>query len=99
MRFLHSRLCMPQTAQRTIAEVGGRVFFFRWESGYLWDDNIIGESGVREKLFAPIAPYRKWWSSQASIHAGQDDEFLEAAAQSGCKQLFLGWVYLSAKHK
>jgi radical SAM superfamily enzyme YgiQ (UPF0313 family) len=48
-----------------------------------------------QELFRAIAPYHKWWSSQASIHAGQNDEFLEAAARSGCKQLFLGLESIS----
>ena len=42
------------------------------------------------RLFKAIAPCRKWWSSQASIQAGEDEEFLEWAARSGCKQLFIG---------
>ena len=46
-------------------------------------------------LFRAIALYRKWWSSQASFQAGRDDEFLEVAAQSGCKQLFLGLESIS----
>lgn len=48
-----------------------------------------------KELFRAIAPYRKWWSSQASIQAGRDDQFLEAAARSGCKQLFLGLESIS----
>jgi radical SAM superfamily enzyme YgiQ (UPF0313 family) len=41
-------------------------------------------------LFRAIAPYKKWWSSQVSIQAGGDEAFLEWAARSGCKQLFIG---------
>jgi len=48
-----------------------------------------------KELFRAIAPYRKWWSSQASIHAGRVNEFLELAAESGCKQLFLGLESIS----
>ena len=52
-----------------------------------------------KELFSAITPYRKWWSSQASIHAGQDDDFLELAARSGCKQLFLGLeIDLAGQH-
>jgi radical SAM superfamily enzyme YgiQ (UPF0313 family) len=46
-------------------------------------------------LFRALAPYGKWWSSQVSLQAGRDDEFLEAAAQSGCKQLFVGLESIS----
>jgi len=56
----------------------------------LWDDNIAGDLEYAKALFRALAPQRKWWSSQASIHAARDDEFLELAARSGCKQLFIG---------
>jgi radical SAM superfamily enzyme YgiQ (UPF0313 family) len=46
-------------------------------------------------LFRALAPHKKWWSSQASIHAGKDEEFLELAARSGCKQLFIGFESIS----
>ena len=61
----------------------------------LWDDNIASDLEYAKALFRALAPYRKWWSSQASIHAGQDDEFLELAARSGCKQLFVGLESIS----
>jgi len=60
-----------------------------------WDDNLAGDMGYAKQLFRAITPYRKWWSSQASIQAGRDDEFLALAAQSGCKQLFLGLESIS----
>jgi radical SAM superfamily enzyme YgiQ (UPF0313 family) len=61
----------------------GKVMIF-------WDDNISADLNYAKELFKAITPYKKWWSSQASIQAGFDDEFLELAAKSGCKQLFLG---------
>lgn len=65
------------------ASFPGRVIIF-------WDDNLANDRDYAKDLFRAIAPYKKWWSSQASIQAGQDDEFLELAAGSGCKQLFIG---------
>jgi radical SAM superfamily enzyme YgiQ (UPF0313 family) len=59
------------------------------------DDNIAGDMDYAKELFRSITPYHKWWSSQASIQAGRDDEFLEAAAQSGCKQFFIGLESIS----
>jgi len=56
----------------------------------LWDDNIAADTNYAKALFRALAPCRKWWSSQATIHAAEDDEFLELAARSGCKQLFIG---------
>lgn len=62
---------------------GGKVIIF-------WDDNLANDRAYAKSLFRAITPYKKWWSSQASIHAAEDEEFLELAARSGCKQLFLG---------
>ena len=76
--------------KRPIAEVAAEYASFKGKVVIFWDDNMAGDMDYAKGLFRTIAPYRKWWSSQASIHAGRDDEFLEAAAQSGCKQLFLG---------
>ena len=76
--------------QRPIAEVAAEYASFRGKRIIFWDDNIAADKEYAKKLFRAIAPYRKWWSSQATIHAAQDDELLEEAARSGCKQLFLG---------
>jgi radical SAM superfamily enzyme YgiQ (UPF0313 family) len=76
--------------KRPIAEVAAEYASFKGKIIIFWDDNLAGDLGYAKALFRAITPYRKWWSSQASIHAGRDDEFLEAAARSGCKQLFLG---------
>jgi len=81
--------------KRPIAEVAAEYASFKGKVIIFWDDNLAGDLEYAKGLFRLIAPYRKWWSSQASIHAGQDDEFLEAAAQSGCKQLFLGLESIS----
>jgi len=61
----------------------------------LWDDNIASDIEYAKTLFRALAPHRKWWSSQTSIQAAQDDEFLELAASSGCKQLFVGLESIS----
>jgi len=81
--------------KRPIAEVAAEYASFKGNVIIFWDDNIAGDMEYAKKLFRAIAPYRKWWSSQASIHAGRDDEFLAAAARSGCKQLFLGLESIS----
>jgi radical SAM superfamily enzyme YgiQ (UPF0313 family) len=60
-----------------------------------WDDNLANDRAYAIDLFHKIAPHKKWWSSQVSIQAGQDEEFLEAAARSGCKQLFVGLESIS----
>jgi radical SAM superfamily enzyme YgiQ (UPF0313 family) len=70
------------------ASFPGKVIIF-------WDDNLASDREYAKALFRSIAPYRKWWSSQVSIQAGKDAEFLELAAKSGCKQLFIGFESIS----
>ncbi|MDR3577784.1 MAG: radical SAM protein [Anaerolineaceae bacterium] len=81
--------------KRPVAEVAAEFASFQGKIIIFWDDNIAGDMAYAKQLFRAIAPSKKWWSSQASIHAGQDDEFLELAARSGCKQLFLGLESIS----
>jgi radical SAM superfamily enzyme YgiQ (UPF0313 family) len=81
--------------KRPVAEVAAEFASFAGKVIIFWDDNIAGDLDYAKELFKAIAPYHKWWSSQASIHAGQDEEFLELAARSGCKQLFLGLESIS----
>ena len=81
--------------KRPVAEVAAEYASFQGKVIIFWDDNLAGDVEYAKELFRAIAPYRKWWSSQASIQAGRDDEFLEAAARSGCKQVFLGLESIS----
>jgi radical SAM superfamily enzyme YgiQ (UPF0313 family) len=81
--------------KRPIEEVVAEYASFKGKIIIFWDDNIAGDLEYAKALFRAITPYRKWWSSQASIHAGRDEEFLETAAKSGCKQLFLGLESIS----
>lgn len=81
--------------QRPVAEVAAEYASFQGKVIIFWDDNLAGDLTYAKRLFAAITPYHKWWSSQVSIHAGQDDKFLEAAARSGCKQLFIGLESIS----
>ncbi|MGB7761313.1 MAG: radical SAM protein [Bryobacteraceae bacterium] len=81
--------------KRPVAEVAAEYASFRGKVIIFWDDNIVGDMDYAKRLCRAITPYRKWWSSQASIHAGRDGEFLEVAANSGCKQLFLGLESIS----
>src|SRR5579883_2578256 len=76
--------------KRPIPEVAAEYGSFHGKRIIFWDDNIAADREYAKQLFRAIAPYRKWWSSQATTDAAQDDELLEEAARSGCKQLFLG---------
>lgn len=81
--------------KRSVDQVADEYASFHGKIVIFWDDNIAGDIAYAKELFRSIAPYHKWWSSQASIHAGQDDEFLQAAADSGCRQLFVGLESIS----
>jgi len=76
--------------KRPIAEVAAEYSSFPGKRIIFWDENIAADKQFAKELFHVIAPYRKWWSSQATIQVASDDELLAAAADSGCKQLFLG---------
>jgi len=80
--------------KRPVEMVAAEYGSFPGKVVILWDDNIAGDLAYAKALFRALTPHRKWWSAQASIHAG-DDEFLELAARSGCKQLFLGLESIS----
>ncbi len=81
--------------RRPVAQAAAEYGSFKGKIIIFWDDNIAGDLEYAKELFRAITPYHKWWSSQASIHAGQDEEFLELAARSGCKQLFIGLESIS----
>ena len=79
-----------QVRHRPVDAVAREYASFPGKVIILWDDNIAGNMEYAKTLFRALAPHRKWWSSQATIHAAADEEFLELAARSGCKQLFIG---------
>ena len=81
--------------KRGVEAVAAEYGSFPGKVVILWDDNIAGDIPYAKGLFRALAPHRKWWSAQASIHAAADDEFLELAARSGCKQLFIGLESIS----
>jgi len=81
--------------KRPVESVAQEYASFRGKVIILWDDNIAGDIHYAKNLFRALAPHRKWWSSQASVHAANDDEFLDLAARSGCKQLFVGLESIS----
>jgi len=75
---------------RPVEDVAAEYASFPGKVIIFWDDNLASDRRYAKALFRAIRPYRKWWSSQVSIHAAEDEEFLELAARSGCKQLFIG---------
>ncbi len=83
---MYRRKVRKRPVEVVAAEYGsfpGKVIIF-------WDDNLANDRAYSKSLFRAIRAHRKWWSSQVSIQAAEDEEFLELAARSGCKQLFIG---------
>ena len=64
-----------QVRTRPVEAVAQEYASFHGKVVILWDDNIAGDLKYAKALFRALAPYRKWWSSRASIHAAKDDEF------------------------
>ena len=54
------------------------------------DDNIIGNKKYAKELFKALMPLHIHWVGQASISFAKDDELMQLAADSGCKNLFIG---------
>ena len=81
--------------KRSVESVAAEYASFAGKVIIFWDDNMANDHEYAKALFRAIEPHRKWWSSQASIQAGADADFLELAARSGCKQLFIGLESIS----
>jgi len=86
----------PATVRyRPIDEVVREVATSPTRAVVFWDDNIGANSRYAKELFRALAPLRKWWTSQCTANAARDEEFVELAARSGCKALFLGFESIS----
>ncbi|HVO30886.1 MAG TPA: radical SAM protein [bacterium] len=83
----------PQASRmrlRPIPEVVAEVAAIPDKGIVFWDDNIGAHARYAKDLFRALAPLEKWWTSQTTMASIRDDEFLELAAASGCKALFIG---------
>lgn len=80
---------------RPVAEVAAEVARAPTRAVVFWDDNIGADPRYAKDLFRALVPLRKWWTSQCTLNAAHDDEFLELAARSGCQALFLGLESIS----
>ena len=77
--------------KRPVGEVAKDFSSFKGKVVVFWDDNISADMEYAKEMFKAITPYKKWWTSQAGINAGEDDEFLDLAYKSGCRHLFIGF--------
>ena len=80
---------------RPIDEVVREVATSPTRAVVFWDDNIGANPRYAKELFRALTPLGKWWTSQCTANAARDEEFVELAARSGCKALFLGFESIS----
>jgi radical SAM superfamily enzyme YgiQ (UPF0313 family) len=80
---------------RRVDEVVREVATSPTRAVVFWDDNIGANPRYAKELFEALTPLKKWWTSQCTANAARDEEFVEVAAQSGCKALFLGFESIS----
>jgi len=90
-----ARMYPRKLQTRPVAEVVKDLSSFKGKVAVFWDDNISADPEYAKELFRAIAPYKKWWTAQASIRAGEDPGFLELAYKSGCRHLFIGFESVS----
>jgi len=74
---------------RPVGEVAAEVAGAPTRAVVLWDDNRGADPRYAKALFRALAPAGKWRTSQCTMAAVRDDEFLALAARSGCKALFV----------
>jgi radical SAM superfamily enzyme YgiQ (UPF0313 family) len=75
---------------RPVEEVAAEVEAIPDKGIVFWDDNIGANPRYAKDLFRALMPLKKWWTSQTTMISLQNDEFLQLAAESGCKALFIG---------
>lgn len=59
------------------------------------DDNINGNPRYARELFHALRPLRIRWYADATILIAEDEALLDAAADSGCKVILIGFESLS----
>ena len=79
-----------QMRLRPVEEVAAEVAASPDKGVVFWDDNIGANPRYAKALFRALRPLNRWWTSQTTMVSIQDDEFLQLAAASGCKALFIG---------
>src|SRR5262244_3492760 len=80
---------------RPVDEVVREVAASPTRAVVFWDDNIGANLRYAKELFRALIPLGKWWTSQCTANAARDEEFVDLAARSGCKALFLGFESIS----
>jgi radical SAM superfamily enzyme YgiQ (UPF0313 family) len=60
------------------------------------DDNFAGELSERMALLAALAPLKRRWITQMSIHAAHDEDFVARLKAAGCRGALIGFESLHA---
>lgn len=71
-----------------IRDLSGKLLIFI-------DDNIVADRSYALELFGALKKLDRHWFSQAELKIARDPELLDAAVESGCKGLFVGFESLS----
>lgn len=79
-----------QMRLRPVEEVIQEIQGFRDKGVVFWDDNLAAVPAYAKELCRQLKPLNRWWTSQTTMNSLRDHEFLELAAASGCKALFVG---------
>lgn len=74
---------LPQLVQE-IEELDGKWLMFA-------DDNILSRPDHSRRLLRELAPLRRAWFGQASLHGLRDEANLRLLADAGCRALFVGF--------
>ncbi|MBS2037365.1 B12-binding domain-containing radical SAM protein [bacterium] len=79
-----------QMRLRPVPEVIAEIRSFRDKGVVFWDDNLAAVPAYAKELCRQLKPLKRWWTSQTTMNSLRDQEFLQLAAASGCKALFVG---------
>ncbi len=83
-----TRLRDPADVAREVATLPAGFVMFA-------DDNVAGYGEHSRALFRALAPLKRRWVGQASLHGMQDAETLRLMADSGCHAVFVGFESVS----
>jgi radical SAM superfamily enzyme YgiQ (UPF0313 family) len=60
-----------------------------------WDDDIISNPHFAKDMMRKLIPYKKKWLGQMTVNICKDDELLDLAIKSGCRDMFMGLETIS----
>jgi radical SAM superfamily enzyme YgiQ (UPF0313 family) len=82
-----------RSTERVVEEVAG----LRQNLLFFVDDNLFADREYALALFRAMAPLKKTWAIQAPTTIGDDDEMLDAMAESGCFNAQVGFQSFNSR--